>query len=256
MTLDLKNAYAKLHARMVVLPDEDTCKVCGYWELTPEVIRRMEAGGRNPLEARCKCKEWAARQMEKDVIRRSEANMPRELDTSRRSFGNFDCNIKGTEQAFNAALAFARDSKPDILVICGTTGSGKSHLLEAVGRYLLDHKERVRYEQAGMLIDRLRASFADQTEPELTDWYNRFPVLLLDEFHGGGRHTEYSEDKLTRVVEQRIMWGGRLVIATNQTYEDVLEVNPRIASRLWDVSEGSKSQVVALTCGDHRIGGG
>jgi DNA replication protein DnaC len=253
MTSDLKNTYEKLRGTMVVLPDEDQCSVCHWWELTPEVMRRMDAAGHNPMEARCRCKEWLARQLEKDVIRRSEANMPRQNDTPKRSFGNFDLNIKGTEQAHDAALAFARDGKPDILVICGTTGSGKSHLLEAVGRYLLDKKERVRYEQAAGLIDRLRASFADQTEVDLTDWYNRFPVLLIDEF-GGERRTEYADEKLTRLVESRIMWGGRLVVATNQTYEDVLEVNPRIASRLWDVSEGSKAKVVALTCGDHRKG--
>jgi DNA replication protein DnaC len=124
-----------------------------------------------------------------------------------------------------------------------------------VGRYLLDHKERVRYEQAAGLIDRLRASFGDNSEGELTEWYNKFPVLLIDEF-GGERRTDYADEKLTRLIEQRIMWGGRLVIATNQTYEDILEVNPRIASRLWDVSEGSKAKVVALTCEDYRIGGG
>jgi len=254
VTSDLKNTFTKLHARMVVLPDEDQCSACHYWELTPEVCRRMEAGGRNPLEARCKCKEWAARQMEKDEIRRSEANIPRQKDTPKRSFGNFAL-IKGTQQAFNAALAFARDGTPDILVLCGTTGSGKSHLLEAVGRYLLDHKERVRYEQAGMLIDKLRASFSDNTEVELTESYNRIPVLLIDEL-GAQRSTDYSDEKLTRMVEQRIMWGGRLVVATNLTYEDIIETNPRLASRLWDRSEGSKSQVVALTCGDYRIEGG
>ena len=150
-------------------------------------------------------------------------------------------------------------SKTDINAkpLVGPPGSGKSHLLEAIGRALLDKGISVRYDYAVDLLDRLKACFDTESNlsfNEVWESYGRVGVLLLDDL-GVEQSTRWTTERLSALIDARYRNERGLVIATNLTSKRAFEggMGERTASRLWDVSTGL-SQVVTLTASDYRMG--
>jgi len=72
--------------------------------------------------------------------------------------------------------------RKDNLVLVGQSGVGKSHILQALGRRACALGYRVRYTTSAALLKDLTASLADQTLPERLRYYQRFDLLIIDEF--------------------------------------------------------------------------
>jgi DNA replication protein DnaC len=181
------------------------------------------------------------------------ANLP---DGLPHTFDNFEART-GTSDALEAARRFAdRDSGYNILTLSGRNGSGKTHLLEAVGRTMLEAGYLVRYEYVPVLLDTLRAAYEEDAEVKFAErWamYGRAQVLLLDDL-GAERGSEWAIEKLTALVAERYRTGGMLVVATNLTFDQAAEsLGYRIADRLWDERTG-KVCSVTITAASYRTG--
>ena len=192
-------------------------------------------------------------QQAKDALRRQYANLPHPLHP--RTFANFD-HRPGTEQGLAACRLFASGVGPTAVALVGVVGNGKSHLLEAVGRELLDNAHAVRYEFVPTLIDRLRNCYQDDSEEDvadLMDWYARFEVLLLDDV-GAERKTLFGVEKLTEMVDTRLRQERRLLLTTNHGREELTaRVGPRLASRIHQGNPGLGDMVVVpVTGADYR----
>lgn len=258
----IKTALKKIGQPRIVFPDDTQCKTCVFFFTEhPEVRRRVAEMESNPVrrsqrlkEASCRCREREAAEKARAQRRISWANLPHEREGFQRTFDNFK-PAKGAEAGLAAAREFAEGKGCRILVLVGETGTGKSHLLEAIGRAAIAAERSVRYEQVRPYVEAYREASslgAERNVWDLDEWYSTFPALLLDDMRGESV-TEFHAERLLAAVESRLMYGGRLALATNLAEDEVAaRYGARLASRLWDRSDRAAVRVVVMTGKDYR----
>jgi DNA replication protein DnaC len=122
-----------------------------------------------------------------EVGAKLEGRIARRVDTSglreRKTLEAFDWNFQPTlDKAFLLELArldFVR--RHDDLVITGKSGTGKSHLLKALGLRACEQQLSVRYARAVDLFDDLHAGLADSTYDRRLKAWARPDLLILDD---------------------------------------------------------------------------
>jgi DNA replication protein DnaC len=158
------------------------------------------------------------------------------------------------EDAYQKALTFAHREGPHVLMLAGQVDAGKSHLLEAIGRELLERNIPVRYETVPDWLEKLRHTYEKDSEHDLEElmrWYD-LKVLLLDDL-GAEATTDWAKEKLFRVIDGRIRNGGWLAVATNCTESQMKErMGARIASRLYQTGDLGEVSLVMLSTTRHR----
>lgn len=91
-------------------------------------------------------------------------------------------------------------------VVAGQPGTGKSHIVQSVGRAACVLGYRVRYTTSADLLVDLTASLADRTLPKRIRYYARFDMLLIDEF-GYDRiernETPQAADLMYKIIDAR-----------------------------------------------------
>jgi DNA replication protein DnaC len=254
---------ALVYRSRVILPDASQClKIvngkatgCGYWDTKdPEVVARMAEAGRPLWQAACKCGVMARSNHQQSIQLWGDSNIPhRGPNEPARSLDGFS-QRKGAEEAYAAAVSFAdRVGGTRILTIQGDAGTGKTHLLEAIGRSWLHEKRTVRYEYVPDLLDELRGTYGDDAEKtvaQMVTWRNGMGLLILDDL-GQGNSSEWTQEKLTALIDHRYRNGGWLVIAHNLNKDEAQEkLGFRLASRLWD-NEGTVKRVL-IDAPDYR----
>jgi DNA replication protein DnaC len=140
-----------------------------------------------------------------------------------------------------------------MLLLTGQRGLGKTHLACGILREVAE-----RYGELGQfwpvieLLDRYRATFdesrARETVEAVDEQLRRCAVLVLDDL-GTSKSTEWAEERLFRLVDERYRDGRPLVVTTNQ---ELLELQPRVVSRL---SDAGCSTLVQFTGADRRRAG-
>jgi len=175
-----------------------------------------------------------------------------ETDTTK----GFD-RIPGTEDALALAQAWAmRTDTAPFLMLNGTNGCGKSHLLQAAGRCMVANGYMVKYESAEMLLRKLRATIANPDGPSMYDVeaaYINAEVLLLDEL-GSVNATSFSVSTLATIINERYQDEKLTALATHLSRDKTaLVLGSTIASRLWDTDTGITA-LAYITAGDHRTG--
>ncbi len=221
-------------------PGEAQCPVCFYWFIDHPDVQRIcrdrDPSGKLLKLAACQCHRLEDQQRSALNRLHSEANLPH--FEKPKTFDNFEAR-EGADELVQAARRFDRDEGPRILVLVGGNGCGKSHLLEAIGRSFLERERSVRYDLGGGLLQRFRNTF-NPDNPEdlggLITWYASRHVLLIDDI-GMERATDFASEQLTYLVELRLQSGGRLAVATNQTFQEMTDhLGPRIADRLYSTN--------------------
>lgn len=222
---------------MAVLTQE-TCKICNGLQW----LRRWNG---NDSEAYpCPCTNPEAKRIAR-LQRYSE--LPHE--GSPRTFANFE-QRPAVKAAYNAALGFAnQEGGHTTLTLSGRFGSGKSHLLEAIGRQALANGHSVKYALAPDLLDRLRDSYDPEAETRFKDIYASYEKaewLLLDDL-GAEKPSEWACEKLTRLIDDRYRNGKRLAVATNLHYKVMIDkLGERVADRLFDNHTGIVKAVIIV----------
>ena len=199
-----------------------------------------------------------------EIQRYKDANLPQVVpgkiprSSINATFENF-ADREGSESAFEIASDFTVGNTPPIIVLIGGTGSGKTHLLEAIGRqYMQQEKENgylytVRYELTNNLLMRMRAGFNSNSEEQSTSLAYKADLLLLDDV-GAEKPSEWVEQELYGLIEDRYRNKKLLVVATNETEPTIkAKLGERITSRLFDTETGKVQQVV-MTAKDYRTG--
>ena len=168
------------------------------------------------------------------------------------TFANF-APRSGTEDAVLAALDFTVGNCPPTLTLIGPPGSGKTHLMEAIGRQFLDQGRTVRYELVAHLLDKLRRSYSSDNENNITEVCYGADVLMLDDM-GLEKPSDWVREQITALVDERWRNNRMLVVGTNESHMSIEEkLGSRLASRLFDTSSG-KSKVAYLVTEDYRAG--
>ena len=252
------------------IPEDGVCPNCDrLLRDHPGVNRVLSARGfmyydedndkyiyKQPVQ-RCECEHSSlARDQQNEMM----ANLPLSVHgTLPRSFiaGTFENFVErpGAEDAFNACMDFINEDTPPILVLRGPRGTGKTHLMEAVGREMLARDKRVRYERVPTLLARMRSSFNSEEmgvlEERNSQYRNTAELLMLDDL-GAEKPSEWVREQLYRLIDERYGVNRPLIVSTNESYESLASnLDDRIASRLFDTNSGKVMQVI-MTCSDYR----
>ena len=111
----------------------------------------------------------------------------------------------------------------------------------------------VRYELTNNLLMRMRAGFNSNSEEQATSLAYKADLLLLDDV-GAEKPSEWVEQELYGLIEDRYRNNKLLVVATNETEPTIkAKLGDRITSRLFDTETGKVQQVV-MTAKDYRTG--
>ena len=119
-----------------------------------------------------------------------------------------------------------------------SSGLGKSHLIQGVGRCCCAVGYRVRYITSAQLLEELTAASGDNTLPARVRFYSRFDLLIIDEFGFDKlERREYPESSslLYKVIDGRSRQGSTALI-TNIDFKDWADYlgDPPLAMALLD----------------------
>jgi DNA replication protein DnaC len=189
-----------------------------------------------------------------DQRRIKAAGLPAEI----KRLGDFNVDgLQGGEQALAACRKLTEDI-PDFrfLTLEGNPGTGKSHLLQAVARTLLEQGIHVMYRYAPGFLDALRKSYekdADVGYDHIFGAYADIDALFLDDL-GAGRYTEWGVGEMEKLIDHRYRNRQQLLtcFATNLTMVEMAEIlGYRVADRVFDTQPGV-GKVVTLGGASHR----
>ena len=94
----------------------------------------------------------------------------------------------------------------DNVAFVGKSGTGKSHLIQSVGRACCALGYRVRYTTSAALLEDLSAAAGDNTLPQRIRYYGRFDFLIIDELGFEKlelRHYPEAPSLLYKIVDHR-----------------------------------------------------
>jgi len=155
----------------------------------------------------------------------------------------------GTERAYEGVKAYLNGGAEGILVLTGTYGSGKTHLLAASIHGLAESGISSRYRYVPKLRQELIASLDRNSPGPSTDalilMYAENGVLGLDDLGAGAEKPRpFIVEAIETIVNLRYEKGPGLIVTTNLTPEE-MEANwgGRIADRLFDIRSGRARQV-------------
>ena len=194
------------------------------------------------VPCRCRVAEKESRSRE-DLRRLSNIDA---FDGS--DFDDFDPHVPGTDEAFETALAYARNPE-GWLFLHGTCGVGKTHLAVAIARHALEHKRvSVLFQVVPDLLDRLRATFdpgSGVAYDERFEQIREAGLLVLDDL-GTENTTPWAREKLYQIFNHRYNERSPTVVTSNQ---DIRQLDERIASRLLDTR---LTKLIEIDAEDYR----
>ncbi|MGD9142592.1 MAG: ATP-binding protein [Dehalococcoidia bacterium] len=159
---------------------------------------------------------------------------------TRLTFENLEPNGKSgnaaSQQQFNRAYQAAREFAEDPhnwLVLGGPSGSGKTHLAAAIANERINRYHPVFYISVPDLLDRLRNSFATDSEVPYDEFFEQVrntPLLLLDDL-GIQSGTAWAKEKLDQLLTSRFNAELPTVVVLITPLE---QLDERLHTRLMD----------------------
>jgi SpoVK/Ycf46/Vps4 family AAA+-type ATPase len=147
----------------------------------------------------------------------------------------FDTFVVGPGNRMAAAAARRAAESPrtayNPLFIYGAPGSGKTHLLQAVGALALAVRPelRVLYLTADGLVDRVSAAVGSGSMDALRDELLEAELVLLDEVHALAGKSRTQEELLA--LWDELEWTAQIVLAAEGTGADLPGIEPELRAR-------------------------
>ena len=155
------------------------------------------------------------------------------------SFENFVVG-KNNEYAYSVALAVAETPGKQFnpLFIYGGSGLGKTHLMHAIGHYILKNhnKKKVLYISSEMFTNELINSINTKNVTQFKKKYRDIDVLLIDDiqFIEG---KDATEEEFFHTFEALYNKGKQIVISSDRPPKELTGLDERLRSRfMWNVT--------------------
>src|SRR5947208_122426 len=148
----------------------------------------------------------------------------------------FDLFVIGPSNRFAHAAALAVAESPaqayNPLFIYGSTGLGKTHLLQAVAQYVAEHSGSltVRYVTSEAFVNDFINSLRDKRIEGFKQRYRTYDVLLIDDvqfFEGKERFQEEFFHTFNSLYEA----GSQIVLSSDRPPRDIATLEERLRSR-------------------------
>lgn len=240
------NIHSKsFEARYLSLPTtpEGAAKQCELCGSEMDVKQLFWFGSVRYSAARCACSEEMERkriveQQRRDILEYQSRNTYTWLgspwtDVSLRekTFENFDQSKQ--PEAYEAAKMFASYLK-GTLVLDGTFGTGKTHLLSAICNEALHGEKRVKslFATSATLFAAIQKRIANNEDIQgLVQRAVLTPLLCLDDIDKT-KWTEWREEIYFSIIDERTKRGLPIAISTNRLEDLHLYTGGAVASRL------------------------
>ncbi|HEY4236055.1 MAG TPA: chromosomal replication initiator protein DnaA [Gaiellaceae bacterium] len=148
----------------------------------------------------------------------------------------FDSFVIGSSNRFAHAAALAVAEAPaqayNPLFIYGSTGLGKTHLLQAIAQYVAEHSSAlsVRYVTSEAFVNDFINSLRDKRIEGFKNRYRTYDVLLIDDvqfFEGKERFQEEFFHTFNSLYEA----GSQIVLSSDRPPRDIATLEERLRSR-------------------------
>lgn len=161
-------------------------------------------------------------------------------------FENYDYEVSvKTMEAFLKAKNYSkvfdsiRVARKNSIMFMGAVGSGKTHLAMAIANTLLDNSIGVIYMPYRNSITILKQSITDEENYQREiNLYKNAEVLLIDDLFKG-RYTESDINIMYEILDYRYFKNLPVIITTEKTLDELIDVDEAIGSRLYEMSKGN-----------------
>lgn len=155
------------------------------------------------------------------------------------SFENF-IQGKNSEFAYSVALAIAETPGKNYnpLFLYGGSGLGKTHLMHAIGHYILQNSKnkKVLYVSAEMFTNELINAINTKTIPQFKRKYRNLDVLLIDDIEFI-EDKDATEEEFFHTFETLYNKNKQIVITSDRPPQKLTNLDERLRSRfLWNVT--------------------
>ena len=152
------------------------------------ILETLEARSRQAVDARWSYGEFLQRLLQDEVERRAQKQLASRIRraalNTQKTLETFDFNFNPSinRQLVNelATANFVRDKRN--VLLCGPTGTGKSHLAHGLSHSACRAGFNVVFTTADQLVRHLRAGRADDSTERRLQHYLRCDLLVIDDF--------------------------------------------------------------------------
>jgi chromosomal replication initiator protein len=159
------------------------------------------------------------------------------LDTYLNPNYSFDNFIEGDCNRLARSAGFAVAQRPGLtsfnpLMMYGGVGLGKTHLVQAIGNYIMNHYENklVLYVSSEKFTNQFINSIRNNTLQEFTDFYMKVDVLAIDDvqFLSG---KEKTQDTFFHIFNHLHQLGKQIIMTSDRPPRELQGLQDRLLSR-------------------------
>ena len=154
----------------------------------------------------------------------------------------FNSFVVGPSNNFAVKVAMIVAEQPGTahnpLYIFGDVGLGKTHLMQAIGNYIIekDINKKVLYVRAGTFIEDYTTNVRNQNMHLFYEKYRTVDVLLIDDIQMMAQ-ADRSQDEFFKVFELLYNSNKQIVVTSDKPAKDLRDFRKRIISRFeWGLS--------------------
>jgi chromosomal replication initiator protein len=166
----------------------------------------------------------------------AEQEQPRVEATGLNPKYTFDLFVIGSSNRFAHAAALAVAEAPaqayNPLFIYGGTGLGKTHLLQAIAQYVMEHTGRlsVRYVTSETFMNDFINSLRDRGMESFKNRYRNYDLLLIDDVQFF-EHKERIQEEFFHTFNSLYEAGSQIVMSSDRPPREIATLEARLRSR-------------------------